>query len=96
MWQEILHAERVGLHDNFFALGGHSLLAMQVLARLRTTLAPGLPLRTLFEYPTVAALAQALVAGEQEPGQMDSIAEVLRHVESLTVEEVQLLLNGDE
>jgi acyl carrier protein len=60
VWQEVLKVERIGIHDNFFELGGHSLLATQVVARLRHALEQDIPLRTLFEYPTVAQLASAI------------------------------------
>ena len=60
IWIEVMKIERVGVQDNFFELGGHSLLATQVISRVRDTFALELPLRSLFEAPTIAELASSL------------------------------------
>lgn len=60
IWQEVLRLENVGMEDNFFRLGGHSLLALQLMARVRETFKADLPLKTLFEAPTISGLARAL------------------------------------
>jgi amino acid adenylation domain-containing protein len=77
IWAEVLGLDEVGMHDNFFDLGGHSLAASQVLARVSETFHVALPVRTLFEAPTVTGLALAVVQGLMQNVGADEIARLL-------------------
>ena len=87
LWAEVLHAGRVGAEDNFFALGGHSLLATQVLSRVEQAFGVKLPVRALFEHPTVAALAAAI-----EATGTGVLAGPMDELEDLSDEELEVLL----
>ncbi|MBK4991730.1 non-ribosomal peptide synthetase, partial [Pseudomonas sp. S36] len=65
VWQDVLKVEQVGVNDNFFDLGGHSLLATQVMSRVRQLQGADVPLRTLFEQPTLKTFVAVLQAAPQ-------------------------------
>ncbi|WP_370949850.1 amino acid adenylation domain-containing protein [Amycolatopsis sp. cg5] len=67
IWAEVLKAERVGVHDNFFDLGGDSILSIQVISRVRSRLGAAPSPRQLFDTPTVAGLAEVV-----EPSTVDT------------------------
>jgi hypothetical protein len=78
IWTELLHVERVGRHDNFFALGGHSLLAMQVMTRLRQAFAVDIAVRDLFATPVLRELAVRIVDLQLENLDPDVLASALK------------------
>ncbi|MEM8808817.1 MAG: amino acid adenylation domain-containing protein, partial [Cyanobacteria bacterium P01_G01_bin.38] len=67
IWQQILGIERVSLDDSFFELGGHSLLITQLFTRLRNTFEVNITLRSLFDLPTIADIAQEIKRIQQTP-----------------------------
>jgi len=77
IWSEVLGVERVGVRDTFFDLGGHSLLATQVLMRLREAFQVEIPLRKLFETPTVEGLAIAVIESEAEGADAGEVVQIL-------------------
>jgi hypothetical protein len=77
----VLRIDKVGVYDNFFELGGHSLLAIRLMTRLRETLFVDLPLRTVFETPTLAGMAEAVSRSLLGDASSDEMALLLAELE---------------
>jgi acyl-coenzyme A synthetase/AMP-(fatty) acid ligase/acyl carrier protein len=100
LWAELLFGDRrdyrpqIGIHDNFFELGGHSLIAIQLMARIRTIFQVEIPLRRLFETPTIAEMALAIeqIQSEKiEQAESEELAQVFSALGELSEEEIQAL-----
>lgn len=66
IWQETLNLQQISIHDSFFDQGGHSLMATQIVSRIREKYQVELPLRHLFERPTIAALAELVTQAQNQ------------------------------
>lgn len=88
IWADVLGVERIGVHENFFEAGGHSLLATQTLARIHKIFQLELPLRFLFEAPTIAELAMLIDQWEVEQVDHETLAQMLAVLDHLPEEQV--------
>jgi amino acid adenylation domain-containing protein len=90
IWQEVLGIDEISINDDFFDLGGHSLLAAQVIARLKDIFQGELSLRTVFQSPTVARLAEEIETSDPAvQTRVRRIAEIVLEVKQMSDEEVR-------
>jgi len=89
---EVLEIEKVGIHDNFFELGGHSMLGTRVISQIREDFSVELPLKALFENPTVDGIAQAMTLEEAAFQDSAELEDMLSELEGLSEEDVKRLL----
>jgi amino acid adenylation domain-containing protein len=100
IWSEVLGVEKIGIFDNFFELGGHSLLATQLISRIREKYLVDLPLRKLFESPTIdtisMVIAQELLNQMQTPEADAEIQNILAEIDTLSDDEILKLLGENQ
>src|SRR4029077_17185691 len=85
--------KRVGIHDNFFELGGHSLLATRLVSQVRREIGVELPLRTIFEVPTVESLALYVLEQQARATTQGGLEELLAELESISEESAERQLD---
>jgi acyl-coenzyme A synthetase/AMP-(fatty) acid ligase/acyl carrier protein len=93
IWCDVLGIKKVGIHDNFFDLGGHSLLATQVMSGLRDTFQVEIPLRSLFEMPTISGLTERILR-RAERDKLEKKAALLLKITDLSEDEVTTMFEG--
>ncbi|WP_231949533.1 salicylate synthase [Alloactinosynnema sp. L-07] len=95
VWREVLGLERVGRDEELFTVGGDSVIATAIVSRLRELLdTRTVTVRTLFAAPTVAGFAAELILAQDRPGRLESVAELVWEIESLSDDEVLARAEG--
>ena len=94
IWREILSIEQIGVHDNFFHLGGHSLSLTQLASRIRKLFQVEVPLRVLFNEPTIEAMTEAIASRHLDLEDSNEIEQMLEELKALSPGEVQALLES--
>ena len=94
IWAEVLQVQHVGAYDNFFELGGHSLRAVQIISRLHDAFQIELPLRSLFERPTIDSLVNEIAQLQGGREIVEEIALVFKEIEQLSEDDVQNILSS--
>jgi amino acid adenylation domain-containing protein len=92
IWAQVLRVEQVGVHDNFFELGGNSLLTTQVVSRLHDVFRVEVPLRSLFQTPTIEGLVDVLAQMWGERELVEEIARTFKEVAKLSDDQLKSLL----
>ena len=89
IWAEVLAIDSIGIHDNFFDLGGDSLAASRVISRVIQSFKLDLPVKALFDAPTVARMAEVVKQNETHRADDAALEQMLRLLETMTEEEAQ-------
>jgi len=94
IWSEVLRIQQVGIHDSFFELGGESILAIRLISRINKDFDIELPVRALFEQPTIAELATLIVQHQAESADKEELLKLLDELGDVSEDEARSLLIG--
>jgi hypothetical protein len=92
LWRELLGLEQVSIHDNFFELGGHSLLLTQLASRIRSGLYVEVPLRRLFEAPTILEMTKVVAECQAQQHDPAELAQMLKELSVLSSDQIKAML----
>ena len=96
IWEDVLQLHPIGIDDNFLELGGHSLAATQVISQIIPAFDIELPLKALFNAPTIAQMAAIIAEHQAQPATTDALARLLDEVEALDDNQASQLLTSDK
>ena len=96
IWSDVLGIDQLGINDNFFELGGDSLLATRIVTLVMKKFRADLPIRTLFDTPTIARQAEQLLLWQTKAISAQSLANILNEIETLSDEEIHHRLTGEK
>jgi hypothetical protein len=92
IWTKMLGGPQVGIHDNFFELGGHSLLAYQVISRLGEAYHVQIPMRTIFDTPTIAGLALSVTKMQMAEEDIHDLTQMIEEIKLMSGDELETML----
>jgi FkbM family methyltransferase len=95
IWSEVLGVKRLGVYDNFFELGGHSLLLTQLASRIHNAFGVNVPLRILFDVPTIDQMTTAIAANQFEKEQTTDMTRLLEEIKQLSPHEIEAFLKTE-
>ncbi len=95
IWAELLEVDQVSVADNFFELGGHSILATRVVSGIYENFDVQVPIRHLFDSPTVSALSTILLSDKEDAERIMETAELIMKIDGLSEEEIDALMDKE-
>ena len=96
IWADVFDLDQVGIHDNFFELGGHSLAATRVMSQVSQMFRLELPIKALFDSPTIAEMAKFIAKQQEKPTGSADLERSLGEIESMSEDKARELLDEQD